>query len=267
MAEERTVLVTGATDGVGRRVVERLAAPGVHLLVHGRNVDRGNAVVGHVEREGGSAAFLETNFDSLSEVRGLAERVRAEHAQLDALVCNAGISKPSGPRRETEDGFERHFGINYLAHFLLTHLLLPRLGAQRPSRVVNVVSAGQEPLDFDDLMLEHGYSGYRAYGQSKVAQAMLTLDLAEEYAGANITANCLHPGTHLDTTMVREAGIRPAGSADTGAEAVIALTTPDDTTGKYFNGKHESRAHPQVYDRNARRTLRTVSRRLTGLDH
>lgn len=180
---------------------------------------------------------------------------------------NAGISKPSDPRRETEDGFERHFGVNYLAHFLLTYLLLPRLGAERPSTVVNVASAAQDALDFDDLMLERGYSGYRAYGQSKVAQAMLTFDLAEAHAAANLTANCLHPGTHLDTTMVREAGITPAGSADNGARAVIALTTPDHTTGKYFNGMRESRVHPQAYDRDARRTLRTISQQLTGLDH
>ncbi|MCM3302225.1 SDR family NAD(P)-dependent oxidoreductase [Streptomyces pseudogriseolus] len=267
MTEERTILVTGATDGVGRRVVERLAAPGVHLLVHGRSTDRGKAVTGHVERAGGSATFLEADFDSLAEVRALAERVRAEHPHLDVLVCNAGISEPDGPRKVTKDGHERHLGINYLAHFLLTHLLLPRLGARRPSRVVNVVSAAQDALDFDDLMLEHGYNGYRAYGRSKVAQAMLTLDLAEEHAGAGITAHCLHPGTHLDTTMVRRAGISPAGSADSGAEAVVALTTPDDTTGGYFDVRRPSRAHPQVYDREARRTLRTVSLHLAGLDH
>ncbi|WP_205856107.1 SDR family NAD(P)-dependent oxidoreductase [Phytoactinopolyspora endophytica] len=266
MSKDRTILVTGSTDGVGRRVVEKLAAPGVHLLVHGRDTARGKAVVSSIERAGGSATFFEADFDSLADVRRLAQAVQAEHTQLDALVNNAGISKPSGPRRESADGFERHFAINYLAHFLLTRLLRPNLGAQAPSRVVNVVSAAQNPIDFDNLMLEYGYGGYRAYGQSKLAQVMLTFDLAEEYAGADITANCLHPGTHLDTTMVREAGISPANSADAGADAILSLIAPNDTTERYFDGKWETRAHRQAYDRETRRRLKVISRRLTELD-
>ncbi|GAB3449974.1 SDR family oxidoreductase [Streptomonospora sediminis] len=269
MPMDRTILVTGSTDGVGRRVAEGLAAPGVRLLVHGRDAERGKAVVDRIERAGGSAAFFGADFDSLADVRRLARAVQAEHPQLDALVNNAGISKPSGPRRESADGFERHFATNYLAHFLLTYLLLPQLGALAPSRVVNVVSAAQNPIDFDDVQLERGYSGYRAYGQSKLAQVMLTLDLAEDYAGAGITADCLHPGTHLDTTMVRAAGIRPAGSADTGAQAVIALVGPNGTaggTGRYFDGRRETRAHRQAYDREARRRLHALGRRLTGPD-
>jgi NAD(P)-dependent dehydrogenase (short-subunit alcohol dehydrogenase family) len=266
MSTARTILVTGSTDGVGRRTVERFASPGAHLLVHGRDARRGKAVVAAVERAGATATFLEADLASLAEVRGLARAVREECSHLDVLVNNAGISKPSAPRRLTVDGYESHFAINYLASFLLTRLLSPLLGAQGLTRVVNVVSAAQDPLDFDDLMLEHGYSGYRAYGQSKLAQVMLTLDLAEEYEGTEVIANCLHPGTHLDTTMVRAAGISPVGSADSGGVAVAALATADGVTGQYFNVRHKSRAHRQAYDREVRRRLDAVARRLTGLD-
>ncbi|SFS52457.1 NAD(P)-dependent dehydrogenase, short-chain alcohol dehydrogenase family [Saccharopolyspora flava] len=259
MSTERTVLVTGSTDGIGRRTAEKLAGPGVHLLVHGRSAERGAAVVEDVERAGASATFLEADLSSLAGVRALADSVLARCERLDVLVNNAGISKPSAPREVTVDGFESHLAINYLASFLLTRLLQPLLGT---SRVVNVVSAAQDALDFDDLMLERGYSGFRAYGQSKLAQVMLTLDLAAE----GVTANCLHPGTHLDTTMVRAAGIRPAGTADSGAAAVVALATADGISGRYFDARRESRAHPQAYDEQARERLDAEARRLTALD-
>jgi NAD(P)-dependent dehydrogenase (short-subunit alcohol dehydrogenase family) len=263
MSAARTILVTGSTDGLGRAVVEKLAGPGVHLIVHGRDAVRGAAVVASVERAGGSATFFEADIASLAEVRRLAEKVQAEHTQLDALVNNAGISKPGGSRRESAEGFELHFAVNHLAPFLLTRLLRPQLGAQAPSRVVNVVSAAQSAIDFDDVMLERGYDGYRAYGQSKLAQVMLTFELAAEYAGAEITVNCLHPGTHLDTTMVRDAGIRPANPVGVGVDAVVRLVTAS-STGRYFDVRREARAHPQAYDPAVRRRLVDLSQQLAG---
>ncbi|PSL01794.1 NAD(P)-dependent dehydrogenase (short-subunit alcohol dehydrogenase family) [Haloactinopolyspora alba] len=268
MPAERVVLITGSTDGVGRLLAQRLAAPGTHVLIHGRDSARGDAVVAATERAGGTATFVGADLASLSEVRHLADAVTSEHDHVDILVNNAGMSIPDGPRRESPDGFERHFAVNYLAPFLLTRLLLPSLGARRSSRVVNVISAGQSAVDLDDPMLERGYDGYRAYGQSKVALAMLTFDLAEQYDATRLTANCLHPGTHLDTTMVRAAGIRPAGTADQGADAVLTLATSDAlaaTTGRYFDGKRKSRVHPQAYDPAARARLRSISERLTAL--
>lgn len=264
---EHVILITGSTDGVGRRLAERLAAPGTHVIVHGRDAVRGAATVSAVERAGGSATFTRADLAALAEVRLLADGVRREHDHLDVLVNNAGVSVPAGPRQESHDGFERHLAVNYLAPFLLTRLLLPVLGARRPSRVVNVVSAGQSTIDFDDLMLHQRYNGSRAYGQSKVALGMLTSDLADQHAVGRLTANCLHPGTHLDTTMVRAAGIPPAGSADQGAEAVrrlVSSTSLAHTTGRYFDGTRESRMHPQVYDVDARTRLREVTERLVA---
>jgi NAD(P)-dependent dehydrogenase (short-subunit alcohol dehydrogenase family) len=255
MPTARTILITGSTDGLGKRVAEKLAAPGIHLLVHGRDAARGKAVVDSIERVGGTAQFFEADLASLAAVRRLAQAVQAEHARLDVLINNAGIAKIRSPRQLSTDGFELHFAVNYLAPFLLTHLLSPQLAAT----VVNVVSAGQSPIKFDDVMLERGYNSIRAYGQSKLAQVMFTFDLAEELRGRNVTVNCLHPGTYIDTAMVRDAGIKPITSVDTAAEAVVALANLSDTTGRYFDGTHEARANAQAYDPEARRRLRNIS--------
>lgn len=255
MSTARAILITGSTDGLGKRVAEKLAAPGIHILVHGRDPARGKAVVDSIESAGGTAQFFEADFASLAAVRRLAQAVQAEHAQLDVLINNAGIAKIRAPRQLSADGFELHFAVNYLAPFLLTHLLSPRLG----STVVNVVSAGQSPIKFDDVMLERGYNGIRAYGQSKLAQVMFTFDLAEELQGRNVSVNCLHPGTYIDTAMVRDAGIKPVTSVDIAAEAVVALANVTGTTGRYFDGTHEARANAQAYDPEARRRLRSLS--------
>jgi NAD(P)-dependent dehydrogenase (short-subunit alcohol dehydrogenase family) len=191
--DDKTVLITGSTDGVGRRVAVRLGEMGARVLVHGRDRARGDSVVAEIRARGNTAAFYQANLSSLAEVRRLAERVRAEHPRLDVLINNAGIGSAGakGPRQESADGHELRFAVNYLAGFLLTHLLLPTLRASAPARIVNVASAGQHPIDFDDVMLTRGYSGGRAYTQSKLAQVMMTLDLARELAGTGVTVNCL----------------------------------------------------------------------------
>lgn len=266
MSRDRVILVTGSTDGLGRRVAEKLAAPGVHLIVHGRDTARGKAVADSVARAGGSAKFFAADFSALSEVRRLAEAVRAEHAQLDALINNAGIAKAGAKRQESVDGFELHFAVNYLAPFLLTRLLRPLLGAEAPSRIVNVASAGQNPIDFGNVMLERGYDGTRAYCQSKLAQVMDTIDLAEELKAADVTANCLHPATYMDTAMVRDSGITPRNSVETGADAVVALVALKGATGRYYDVQREARANAQAYDGEARRRLRELSLELAGLE-
>jgi NAD(P)-dependent dehydrogenase (short-subunit alcohol dehydrogenase family) len=221
-------------------------------------------VVDAITHAGGSARFFAADFNALAAVRRLAATVQAEHAQLDVLINNAGIAKPGTARQESAEGFELHFAVNYLAPFLLTRLLRPLLGAAGPSRVVNVASAGQAPIDFGDVMLERGYDGMRAYCQSKLAQVMDTFDLSEEFRTANVTANCLHPATYMDTAMVRGAGISPLNSVETGADAVLALVDLKGATGRYYDVRREARAHAQAYDGEARRKLRQVSMELTA---
>jgi NAD(P)-dependent dehydrogenase (short-subunit alcohol dehydrogenase family) len=267
-ANGQTILITGSTDGVGRVVALKLGAEGAHILVHGRDSGRGEAVAEEVRRRGGTATFYAADFSSLAAVRGLAEVIGREHERLDVLVNNAGIGFGRGRREESADGFELRFAVNYLAGFLLTRLLLPRLGGEKPSRIVNVSSLGQQTIDFSDVMLERGYEGMRAYRQSKLAQVMFTIDLAAELAGAKVTVNSLHPATFMDTTMVRETGMTPLSTVDEGADAILQLIESpalEGRSGLFFNGRREARADRQAYDSDARKRLSELSFRLTGL--
>ena len=265
-----TALVTGSTDGVGRLVACRLGEAGARVLVHGRDADRGAQVVAHVERAGGAATFLRADLARLAEVRALAAAVQHATNRLDILINNAGIGTAGAIRQESSDSFELRFAVNYLAGFLLTTLLLPLLQASAPARIVNVSSAGQQAIDFADAMLTRGYSGARAYCQSKLAQVMFTFELAEKLAGTRVTATCLHPATYMDTTMVRRAGVTPVSTVEQGAEAILNLTVSpalEGRTGLYFNGPSEARAYSQAYDADARQRLWALSLKLTGLSN
>jgi NAD(P)-dependent dehydrogenase (short-subunit alcohol dehydrogenase family) len=266
----KTVLVTGSTDGVGRLVASRLGAAGARVLVHGRDAQRGGRVVAAVGDAGGRAEFLAADLASLAAVRGLADDVQRRTDRLHLLVNNAGIGSagPRGQRQTSADGHELRFAVNYLAGFLLTHLLLDLLKAAAPSRIVNVSSAGQQAIDFDDVMLTRGYSGTRAYCQSKLAQILFTIDLAGALKGSGVTVNALHPATYMDTTMVRQAGATPISTVAQGADAILNLATSpalDGRSGLYFNGQREARADAQAYDGAARRRLRMRSEELTGI--
>jgi len=267
----RTALITGATDGVGRVVACALAQQGWRVLVHGRDRPRGEALVREIERAGGSAAFLAADLASLAEVRRLADAVKQQTDRLELLINNAGIgSVGSAPGRQTSaDGHELRFAVNYLAGFLLTHLLLPLLKASAPARIVNVASAGQQAIDFSDVMLTRGYSGGGAYRQSKLAQILFTVDLADELEGSGVIANTLHPSTYMNTTMVRQSGTTPISTVEDGAAAILQLAVSpalDGKSGLYFNVLRESRADPQAYDAEARRRLRALSLKLVGLE-
>jgi NAD(P)-dependent dehydrogenase (short-subunit alcohol dehydrogenase family) len=264
----KTIIVTGSTDGVGRWVAERLGEQGARVIVHGRDRARGEAVVADIIKRGGDAVFLGADLSSLAEVRRLAEAVRRETDGIDVLVNNAGIGTAGGQRETSVDGHELRFAINYLAGFLLTRLLLPDLEKRAPARIVNVSSVGQQAIDFSDVMLTHGYSGVRAYCQSKLAQILFTLDLAEELKDRGVTVNALHPATYMNTTMVRLSGARPMSTVEEGGEAILQLVASPALEGKsglYFNGKRESRAEAQAYDAAARRRLRALSFELVGM--
>ena len=267
----KTVLITGSTDGVGRYVAAKLAVAGAKVLIHGRDASRARALEEEIKRERGRApSFFQADLSSLAETATLAHAIRGECQRLDVLVSNAGIgSMNGGPTRQTShDGHELRFAVNYLAGFALVHHLLPLLKAAAPSRIVNVASLGQHPIDFDDVMITRNYSGSRAYAQSKLAQIMFTIDLAEELKGSGVTVNALHPATYMNTTMVREGGIAPISTVEEGGAAILHLVSGDDVAGKsglFFNGLHEAEAHPQAYDVAARQRLRTLSLELTGL--
>ncbi|MCA0015100.1 SDR family NAD(P)-dependent oxidoreductase [Mesorhizobium sp. B292B1B] len=267
--KDKTILITGSTDGVGRVVAQRLGAGGARVLVHGRDAARGKAAVADIEAAGGKAEFFAADLASLAEVRRLAEAVHEKIARLDILINNAGVGTAgqNAKRQVSADGYELRFAVNYLAGFLLTSELLPLLKASAPARIVNVASAGQQAIDFSDVMLTRGYSGVRAYCQSKLAQILFTVDLAEQLKGSGITVNALHPASYMSTTMVRQAGVTPWSSVETGAEAIVNLATSPDLEGRsglYFDGLRESRADAQAYDTTARQQLRSLSLDLVG---
>ncbi|MCF7996932.1 MAG: SDR family NAD(P)-dependent oxidoreductase [Chromatiaceae bacterium] len=255
-------LVTGATDGIGRLTASRLSARRATVLVHGRSRDKVDAVVAEIEGEGGKARGLVADLAALGRVRELASEVLETTPELDILINNAGVGDPVGPRRESEDGLELHFAVNTLAPVMLTRLLAGRLveTAQDKggARVVMVASAAQAEIDFDDLMLTRGYDGKRAYAQSKLALVMATMELADELKSQGVTVNALHPGTLLNTKMVRQGFGSALGPAEAGAEAEEHLATAPmlaDITGAYFDRMDQAEPEVQARDDEARRRL------------
>ena len=258
-------LVTGSTSGLGHEVALRLAARGMHVIVHGRDAERGTAVVQEIEKRGGKARFYRADFAKLSDVRGLAKAIERDYDRLDLLVNNAGIALTGAPRQVSAEGYELHFQVNYLSHFLLTNLLLPLLEKSAPSRIVNVASGAQSPIDFNDPQIEKNYSGWRGYGQSKLAQITYTRTLAERLAGTGVTTYSLHPATYMDTNMVRKSGATPMSTVDEGADAVMQLAAKDGIeNGAYYNGLRPARAQAQAYDKEAQERLWELSKRLTS---
>lgn len=271
---EQTILVTGATDGLGRALATELAGRGATVLVHGRDDTRGQHAVDDIMARTGNERvhWLRADLASLEEVRDLANRVIASHPSLNGLVNNAGIGTTThggNDREVSRDGYELRFAVNYLAGYLLTRLLVSHLRGSGPARIVNVASAGQTPIEFGDVMLERDYDGTRAYQQSKLAQIMFTMDLAEELDSEAVTANCLHPATYMPTKIVRADGRQPASSLEEGTRATLRLIADaglDGVTGRYFSGERETAPHPQAYDPIARQLLRDLSDRLCELE-
>ena len=259
-------MITGSTSGLGQATARALGEKGWHVIVHGRDVRRGRRVVEEIEAGPGSATFYAADLASVAETGRLADAVLRDFERLDVLVNNAGIwLTGDDTRRTSEDGYELSFHVNYLSGYQLTHALLPLLRRSAPARIVTVASVAQTEIDFDDVMLERGYSGGRAYGQSKLAQILFTFDLAEALDGSGVSVNALHPATLMDTDMVREAGVRPRATVEEGRDALLRLVLESDVgTGGYFDGQKPARAHAQAYDAAARERLRALSERLIG---
>ncbi|CAM5318088.1 SDR family NAD(P)-dependent oxidoreductase [Streptomyces viridifaciens] len=268
----RTVLVTGATDGLGRALAHRLAGEGDTVLLHGRDQGRLDRTAQEIAEAQGTErpVTLRADLADLAQVRALAAEVRAATARLDVLVNNAGVGsgEPDGrTRRTSTDGHELRFAVNHLAGFLLSLELLPLLRASAPARIVNVASAGQEAVDFDDLMLEHGYNGTSAYCRSKLAQIACGFELAARVPAAEVTVNSLHPSTYMPTKMVLQEIGHSVDSLEGGVTATHRLVTDPalaGVTGRYYDRTREARADRQAYDLRARAELWERSLKLVG---
>src|SRR5215207_7759028 len=266
-AVEATILVTGATDGLGRRVAQVLVAMGAAVLLHGRSPQRLEATLEELRSQTSSekANSYLADLSSLAAVRDLVERIFSEHDRLDVLVNNTGII--ARERKESEDGYELTFAVNYHSHFLLTRLLLPLLKDSAPARIINVASAGQSPLDFSNLMLERGYDAMKAYSQSKLAQVMFTFELTEHLRDTGVTVNALHPASLMDTKMVQSTFGYTMSTVEEGTQAVVRLAVSKElegVTGRYFDGTREARANRQAYNPRVRDRLWVLSEQLCG---
>jgi len=265
---EQVILITGATDGLGKAVAIELAREGASLLLHGRSDNKGQQTLEEIRQQTGNdkLIYYRADFAQLSEVRQFAEQIQAQHDQLDVLVNNAGLGVEAY-RHVSHDGYEMTFQVDYLAPFLLTHLLEPLIVQSAPARIINISSAGQAPIDFKDVMLERHYDGVQAYCQAKLAEVMLTFDFAAQLGKQEVTVNCLHPASYMPTKIV--VGLFSTQSTiQDGVRSVVRLITSselDGVTGRYFFMEQEARANAQAYDEHARDRLRTLAERLTGL--
>ena len=262
--EKISILLTGATGGIGIATARALSANGAELLVHGRDRQKVEKLTAELTSAGSKVRGFIADLSSLAETARLARQVAESVGTLDVLINNAGVGfgKDGKKREVSRDGHELRFAVNYLAPFLLTEELL---GAGLPRRaVVNVASAGQDTLDLSDLMSESGYSGVQAYCRSKLALIMMTFDCAAFHP--ELQTHALHPGTYLDSPMVREAGIQPLGPVSQGADSILAVlhaaldAAPGrGESGRYFDRARPARALAQAYQREFRRKLREAS--------
>jgi NAD(P)-dependent dehydrogenase (short-subunit alcohol dehydrogenase family) len=266
---QRTTLITGATQGMGRALALDLAARGGTLLLHGRDRGRLEAVAGEV-RAAAPDTTVRTylaDLSDLDQVHAMADRIRTAEPHLDGLINNAVAGGGPEPltRELSRQGHELRFAVNHLAPYALTRDLLPLLISSAPARVINVASVGQETIDFDNVMLEHDYEGLRAYRRSKLAMIMATFELAAELRGTGVTVNTLHPAALMDTNGVRAYGLTPVTSTDEGVRPTVRLLLDPDlatTTGRYFDQFTDTRAHEQAYDTEARERLMKLTHHL-----
>lgn len=276
----KTILITGATSGIGRVAAESLAQHGAQVVVVGRNPAKTEATVAEIRRATGNPAvdFLLADLSVQAQVRGLAKQFQSRYPRLDVLINNAGGIFRT--RTLTADGREMTFALNHLSYFLLTNLLLETLIASGPARIVNVSSNAHRrvrALNFDDLEGAQGYAGLTAYSASKLANVMFTYALARRLAGTRVTANAMHPGLvstgfganngrmwALIYVLVNAIGRSPAQGADT---LIYLATSPEveGVTGQYFYERQARRTSPASYDEAAAKRLWDASAQFVGL--
>jgi retinol dehydrogenase-14 len=276
----KTVLVTGGTGGIGRATAEGLARLGARVGIVGRDLQRARSVAADLAAASGNPAIdaYAADMSAQAEVRRLASHVLTACPQLDVLVNNVGGFWAT--RHETVDGLEHTFAVNHLAPFLLTELLLDRLKASAPARIVTVSSGAQAMgrIDFDDLQAERSYAGSRAYNQSKLANVMFTYELARRIEGSGVTATVLHPGVVRTAFGAEDPApwhrvllplVRPfLRSPRRGAATSIYLASSpavDGVTGTYFANGKPAKSNRSSYDTTAAARLWRISEQLVGL--
>jgi NAD(P)-dependent dehydrogenase (short-subunit alcohol dehydrogenase family) len=278
---EKIILITGATNGIGKVAALELAKLGATIVIVGRNPEKTSQVVNFIKGHSNNSAVegLIADLSSISEVRNLAHAFRQTHSHLHVLINNAGGIFAN--RKVSVDGYEYTFALNHLAYFTLTNLLLDMLLADAPSRVINVSSNAHigASLNFNDLQTEHhyGYGGYRAYGQSKLANLLFTYELARRLVGTDVTVNAVHPGSVATGFGHNNSGAMELGmrifhqfslTPEQGADTLIYLASSPEVegiTGKYWNNRKAIASSTQSCDEQAQQRLWVVSAQMVGL--
>ncbi len=275
----KIILITGASNGIGKETGRALAHLGATTLIVGRSQSNIISAANELFVETGNRQILPfvADLSSQNEIRRLAKEILVRFGRLDVLINNAGALFMK--RQTSPDGFEMTLALNHLSPFLLTHLLMPALNASPSARIINVSSEAHRGthIDLDNLQNGHGFSGWRAYSQSKLANIYFTYGLAAYVDGANITANCLHPGFVATNFGRSNGGIYDpifrvaqiaAISPRVSAQAITHLAVSPDlegVTARYFNLARETRSSAISYDMNIARHLWNASLELTGL--
>jgi NAD(P)-dependent dehydrogenase (short-subunit alcohol dehydrogenase family) len=274
----RVCVVTGATRGIGRATVDRLAGLGARLVLLVRRPEDGNRIADELAAACPAARpeVVTVDLSSQQSIRQAAAAVRSRYPRVDVLINNAGVIPRE--RQTTVDGLEMQFAVNHLAYFLLTNLLREPLVAAAPSRVINVSSGAHQggTIDFADLQSQRRYDSVRVYGRTKLANVLFTYELARRLRDSGVTVNCLHPGViatqlladYMNVPLVGGAIARTLGAEPVeGADTIVYLAASGEVegvTGRYFVGRRESRSAPVSYDETLQRRLWEESERLTG---
>jgi retinol dehydrogenase-14 len=273
----RTYLITGANSGIGKEAARGLAAKGAAVIMVCRDRSRGEAARSEIRRltNNDRVELLIGDLSDQRQIRRLAAEVKERFSELHVLINNAGIWNDK--REITADGYETTWALNHLAYFLLTKELIDLLKASAPARIINVSSDYHKlgHIDFADTQLSQGYSGGKAYGQSKLANVIFTYELARRLAGTKVTANCLHPGSVNTNFFNNVKGLfgfltwigRPfLRTPEKGAETIVWLASSPEVegvSGKYFFDRKERRSSRESYDPNVANRLWEISERMT----
>jgi len=247
---KKRILITGSTDGIGEKTALKLAKKGHKILLHGRNLSKARKVKEKIisETQNNSIEFFIADFESLKELEKMIKKLKNSYSRLDVLINNAGVFEKE--RVITENGFEKTFQINYLAHFYLTNMIFKLLNESNNAKVINVASVSHKSsLDFDNLQGEKKYSGHDSYARSKLCNILFTykFDKIIKNRGSKIVTNCLDPG-NINTKLLKK-GWGPIGTkTESGANKVIFVMNVDDESGNYYVNKRKTAPSNVVLD-------------------
>ncbi|MEN8153402.1 MAG: SDR family NAD(P)-dependent oxidoreductase [Acidobacteriota bacterium] len=262
MLKNKIVLLTGATDGIGKQTAYKLAQNGVNLIMHGKNIEKGNKIKDEIihKTQNKNVYYFNADFTSFPEIKNFSYEIHKKVSHIDILINNAGIYEDK--KIILKNGIEKNFMVNHLAGFSLTLSLLDLLKKTVGARIINVSSMiHAHSIDFENLNAEKYYSGDNAYSLSKLCNILFTYELSDIFKNSNIIINALHPGV-INTKLLRAGWGAMGSSADEGAERIFYLVNSEDvenTGGKYFMNDNSIRSAEISYNKSIRKKLWNLS--------